>query len=110
VILPMFEEAGIIVLRAGLHPSEGLTSGDELVDGPFHPSFKELVLTEIWADILALATKSLVVDKIEILVNPKQINYAIGYKSKNKNELQSKFKYVVFKADASIDGRGVKIH
>ena len=41
-ILPLFEKAGVKVLRVGLHPSEGLLSGDELVAGPFHPSFKRV--------------------------------------------------------------------
>ena len=110
IILPMFEQAGIDVLRVGLHPSEGLTSGDELIDGPFHSSFKELVLTEIWADILKQATENIKEEKLEIRVNPKEINYAIGYKSKNKNELLSKFRYVMFITDESIAGRGIKIH
>jgi len=47
-ILPLFEAEGVKVLRVGLHPSEGLLSGHELIAGPFHQSFKELVLTEIW--------------------------------------------------------------
>jgi histone acetyltransferase (RNA polymerase elongator complex component) len=51
-LLLMFEKAGVKVIKLGLHPSEGLLSGDELIAGPFHQSFRELVLTEIWSDIL----------------------------------------------------------
>ncbi len=46
------KKADVNILRVGLHPSEGLLSGDELIAGPFHPSFKELVMTEIWRDML----------------------------------------------------------
>lgn len=34
-----FESNGIKVIRCGLHPSEGLLSGDECLAGPFHPAF-----------------------------------------------------------------------
>ncbi|MBD3378846.1 MAG: radical SAM protein [Candidatus Omnitrophica bacterium] len=34
-----FEKNGIKVIRCGLHPSEGLTSGEDLLAGPFHVSF-----------------------------------------------------------------------
>ena len=51
-LLKIFEEGGVDVIKLGLHPSEGLLSGEELVAGPFHPSFRELVLTEIWGELL----------------------------------------------------------
>ena len=101
-ILPIFEDAGIKVLRVGLHPSEGLLNGEELIAGPFHQSFKELVLTEIWGDLL----KPLLVDQkgesIELVVPEKEINYAIGYRGKNKKMLLEKFNSIKFVADAAI--------
>lgn len=39
-ILSLFEEAGVSVLRVGLHSSELLES--KLVAGPYHPAFREL--------------------------------------------------------------------
>ena len=48
--------ANVKVIGIGLHPSEGLINGEELVAGPFHPSFRELVLTEIWNDLLKATT------------------------------------------------------
>lgn len=96
-IYPMFEYAGVKVLRVGLHPSEGLLSGEELIAGPFHVSFKELVLTQIWKKKL----KNLFVEnnskKLIINVPEKELNYAIGYNSSNKSELKKMYKSVVFK-------------
>jgi len=104
-ILPLFENAGIEVLRVGLHPSEGLLDGSELIAGPFHQSFKELVLTEIWTDLL----KPLLFEKkseiLEITVPAKEINYAIGFKRKNKIMLQERFQTVRFVADEGIISR-----
>ena len=107
-LLKIFEEANINVIRIGLHPSEGLLSGDELVAGPFHPSFRELVLTEIWGEQLAsfISGKG---NLLEITVPPNQINSAIGYNSKNKLLLKQKFKKVKFLTDGRLQNRQMKI-
>ena len=57
-IYSIFEQTEVNVIRMGLHPSEGLMNGKDLLAGPFHPSFKELVMTELWHDeLLKLATE-----------------------------------------------------
>ena len=95
-ILLLFEKNNVTVLRIGLHPSEGLLSGHDLVAGPFHQSFRELVLTEIWNDYFEeLLTKNEYSD-ISITVNKKELNYAVGYNSKNKNQFCKYFKNVKF--------------
>lgn len=38
-MLLYFKAEGIRVIRCGLHPSEGLLSGQDYLAGPFHPSF-----------------------------------------------------------------------
>ena len=38
-LIMYFEKHNIKVIRCGLHPSEGLVSGDEYLAGPFHPAF-----------------------------------------------------------------------
>jgi histone acetyltransferase (RNA polymerase elongator complex component) len=38
-LISYFESNGIKVIRCGLHPSEGLVSGEEYLAGPFHPAF-----------------------------------------------------------------------
>ena len=108
-ILPLFEEAGVKVIRVGLHPSEGLVSGNELIDGPFHPSFKELVISAIWNDLLTPLHSNETGRDIEIIVPAKELNYAIGYSSVNKKMLLQKFNSVKFIADTDISGRSFKI-
>jgi len=104
-ILPLFEDAGVTVLRVGLHPSEGLLSGDELVAGPFHPSFKELVLTEIWYDKLKPLTDEKKGEKLTVYVPKKELNYAVGYEAKNKKMLLEKFREVKFVPEPSLKKR-----
>lgn len=45
-ILPLFEAAGIPVIRLGLNPTEDL-SGGEAVGGAYHPALGELVRSEL---------------------------------------------------------------
>ena len=108
-ILPLFEKAGVKVLRVGLHPSEGLLSGDELVAGPFHPSFKELVLTEIWGDLFKPLLKTENHESILIHVPLGQLNVAIGYQAKNKKMLLEKFRMVKFEEDEGLKGREYRV-
>lgn len=82
-LIKFFELNNVSILRVGLHPSEEITPENSFIAGPLHSSFKELVLTDIWRDILS--------DKIEnsekrnflFKVNSKQLNYAVGFKKKN---------------------------
>ena len=46
-LLPLFERAGIEVLRVGLNPTEEL-SGGEAAAGAYHPALGELVRSRIY--------------------------------------------------------------
>ncbi len=107
-LLKIFESGGVDVIKLGLHPSEGLLSGHDLIAGPFHQSFRELVLTEIWGEFLEpLQGKK--GQKIELKVPFDQYNYAIGYEAKNKRWLQTNFNEVVFKASEDLKNRNYEI-
>lgn len=100
-LLLFFETSGVNVIRIGLHPSEGLLSGNNLVAGAFHPSFRELVLTEIWSDLLSPLTVTSG-DEIILHVPQSQINYAIGYSGKNRKMLRKSFGKVRFYPDRNL--------
>ena len=102
-IIPIFEAADITILRIGLHPSEGLLNGDDLVAGPFHPSFRELAETALWGDLfkdLSLPASS--IDELEISVPVGQRNMAIGYNAVNRKKLALTHKKVGFVEDPSL--------
>ncbi len=103
-IMIMFENAGVKIIRMGLHPSEGLADGEDLIAGPFHQSFRELVLTDIWFNKLEKLSHS-AAEKITISVAPEQFNYAIGYEKRNKNFLLEHFKNVTFIKDINLTER-----
>ena len=91
-IIHIFEKNNISILRIGLHPSDELVTGKSLIDGPFHESFKEIVMTRIWKEIIDTELQSLELsslNKIKITVSNRQIHYAIGYRQANREQLIS---------------------
>lgn len=106
-LYPFFLSHNVNVLRVGLHPSEGLLSGSDYLAGPFHVSFKELVLTAIWHDkIQALVDQNPEQTDLEISVPAGDINYAVGYGSANRKAFpQVRFKVENgYKVELKIDG------
>jgi histone acetyltransferase (RNA polymerase elongator complex component) len=102
-IYELFEKNKVVILKVGLHPSEGFNSGEELIAGPYHPNFRELVLSKIWSDRLE---KELAEggsgQKIQITVNPQDINAAVGFGGVNKKALLRRFASVEYKQDKNI--------
>lgn len=108
-LVQLFEVGGVNVIRLGLHPSESLRANETMVAGPFHPAFRELVLTQIWNDILKEHLLPTDCQVIKVYVPPKERNYAIGHKALNKKMLNQNFQTVQFIADNSLTGREVRI-
>jgi len=79
-----FQTAGVTVLRMGLHPTQDLRAGDHLLAGPFHVSFKELVLTALWHDRIAEQIAREGREDITVIVPSDEMNYAVGYGSANR--------------------------
>lgn len=98
----LFNEAGVNVLRMGLHSSETFNDGGSLLAGPFHPAFGELVMTKVWKHRIekALSGKG---NTVELQVHPSQLNAAVGHKAANKKWLAEKFRQVVFRSHTDME-------
>ncbi len=85
-IYSIFNEAGVNVIRIGLQPTDTINTGKDIVDGPFHPAFRELV------------ESSLIIDKIRdeiskdevctILINNKDLSKLYANKKIYFNKLK----------------------
>lgn len=104
LVYKLFETHQVNIIRVGLHPSEGLLSGNELVDGPFHPSFRELVLTQLWSETLAPLCQQNG-RELWITVAPGQENVAAGHKGINRRKLETHFSKIHFNTKPSLSGR-----
>jgi histone acetyltransferase (RNA polymerase elongator complex component) len=103
-IVHIFENNNVSILRMGLHPSDELVIGKSLIAGPFHVSFKEMVMTQIWKELIDTELQSLnsgFSNKIKITVSDRQIHYAIGYRQTNREQLVSRGYNVRFERNPS---------
>lgn len=105
-----FESAGLTILRVGLHASEELTHEKSLLAGPYHKSFKELMMTKIWAEILNKELNGISNKEIRLEVNPSQINFVWGYAGQNKKIFEEKGLTVKLQGDSSLSKYEMKIN
>lgn len=76
-IIPMFEEAGVSIIRLGLHSSEDIKKN--MIAGAFHDSFGEIVKSRYMLNrILKYPPAS-----YEIKVNPKSLSKLKGQQKRN---------------------------
>lgn len=109
-LVEFFNENNIKILKVGLHPSEAYTSEKELVAGPYHPSFYELVLTQIWKDRLKKELKTFnIEDNVLIRANKFEINSIVGHKSSNKIWLKENYPNACIKLDESFSKNEIVI-
>lgn len=85
IIYIMMVANKINVIRIGLQPTEEISEGNDLVAGPFHPAFRELVEGSIYNDLLYDVVinnfeKAITTNKVLVKINPKDISklYANG--------------------------------
>ena len=100
----LFEKSGVVVLRTGLHASEEL-DGYSLVAGPYHPSFKALVMSAIWGKQFNEFAEWTTSEGVIIFTASKELNFAVGHEAINKKKLLDRYQKVFFKADPQLERR-----
>ena len=118
----LFMKKKIKIIRIGLQSTETITSpnkeSSEVVAGPYHETFRQLVETAIYYDTIENKIKKVnsKIKEVEIIVNPQDANNVIGYKKENINRLKELYDLdVVIKQDIKqklnkIDVKPTKIH
>lgn len=102
----MFGEKNINVIRIGLQNTDTISSptnnGSEVVAGPYHETFRQLVESSIYYDTIVDKIKKFntKVKEVEIIANPQNVNNIIGYKRENILKLKEMYDVdVVVKQD-----------
>ena len=78
-----FEKSGITVIRAGLQSTDEICENGSVVAGPVHSSFREIVESSIYYDIISEKLKNSDCANADVFVNPKEISKAVGNKRSN---------------------------
>ena len=108
-IVPMFMKKKIEIIRIGLQNTDEITDpsikGSEVVAGPYHPAFRQLVESSLWYDNIVERIKELnvKVKKVQITVNPKDVNNVVGHKRENIDMLKDMYELdLIVKQDEKI--------
>lgn len=90
----LFNKHNITVIRIGLQNTNEISdpsqNGSDVLAGPFHPAFRQLVEGSMWYDSIAEKIKNIntKVKKVELVVNPDDSNNVIGHKKANVRKLK----------------------
>ena len=93
-VVSMFAEKKIEIIRVGLQNTDEISdpqnAKSEVIDGPYHPAFRQLVESSLWCDSIIDKIKKLnvKVKEVEVTVNPIDANNVIGHKKENIKKLK----------------------
>lgn len=88
-IMKLFNNAKIDVIRIGLQNTEEITDPKEkssqVIAGPYHPAFRQLVESRMWYDEIVQKIKKIntKVMQVTIKANSENVNNIIGHKKEN---------------------------
>ena len=94
ILLKMFNKKKINVIRIGLQGTDEICNPDDeksqVVAGPYHPAFRQLVESRICYDEISKKIRKLnnKVKKVKVIVNEKNINNFVGHKRENVKRIK----------------------
>ncbi|MBR0040631.1 MAG: radical SAM protein [Oscillospiraceae bacterium] len=96
-ILPLFEAAGIPVIRLGLNPTEELSAG-EAAGGAYHPALGELVRSRVMLEkARELLTEIAPGSRVTLGTAERTLSQLIGQKRENLRRLRGEFRLAEIK-------------
>ena len=108
-LVRMFADNDIDVIRVGLQNTDEIaepgSNKSEVVAGPYHPAFRQLVESAMWYDAIVAKIKKLnvKVKEVQVTVNPIDINNVIGHKKENALKLKDLYDVdLIVKQDENI--------
>ncbi len=108
-IADSFNKKKINIIRIGLQNTEEITDPSEetsqVVAGPYHPAFRQLVEGRLWYNAIVSQIKkyNTKVKVVEIKANPDDVNNIIGHKKENIKKLKEIYEVdIVLKTDENI--------
>lgn len=92
-VMEIFEDKGINIIRVGLHSDESLLSDGNIVAGPYHESFKELVLGYRWRKKIEkeIIEQNIRNTEYKVIADSKEVSVIYGHKRCNAEYFKTKF-------------------
>lgn len=92
IVYSMVVANNIKVIRVGLQPTEEINEDGELVAGPFHPAFRELVEGSLYNDMILEKVSKEFNERIIIVINDKDLSKLYANKKKFFNDMKKQLK------------------
>ncbi|MBS5786405.1 MAG: radical SAM protein [Clostridioides difficile] len=104
-LLVLYYVNDINVIRVGLQATDDIQMGEAVVDGPYHPAFRELVESEMIKDFIEseVINKYKFKHELVIRVNKKNISRIVGNKKSNKNYMSKKYGLMLKVEESNVD-------
>ena len=107
LVLELFINAGVRVIRIGLQASEGLSSKESYYAGPNHAALGELVENRLYYNKISKKLSDMHLsgdEKIDIFVARGALSKAVGQKKQNKIRLAEKYRNIRFFESENLAG------
>ena len=94
ILLKMFRKKKIEVIRIGLQSTDEICNPEneasQVIAGPYHPAFRQLVESRIFYEEISKKIKGLNnnIRNVKFVVNKEQINNFVGHKRENINKIE----------------------
>lgn len=95
----MFKRSDIPIIRIGLQATEQINLGGDIVAGPFHPAFRELVESSLLNDMIYYTINKYYSDSknVDIYISPRNISKLYADKKRIFNDCMSKISTISIK-------------
>ena len=96
-MVKIFNKKDIEITAIGFEPLDSEVEqkifAEKVVEGPFHPAFRQLVESGLWYDVIVNKIKNMnaKVMQVEVTVNPEDLKNVIGYKQENIQKLKDTY-------------------
>jgi len=102
----IFYSNNIQVIRMGLQATDGINWDGDIVDGPFHPAFRSLVLSELYGDMIYEYCRDKSILNLNFEISSQIISYIVGQNKSNVYRLNKlgikKIKFKTIELDSKL--------
>jgi histone acetyltransferase (RNA polymerase elongator complex component) len=104
-IYAIYVQERIKIIRVGLQPTDNMTLGRDIIAGPFHPSYRQMVMTNIYVTSLIYSLNGKETKRLTIRCSEKNYNYLVGLNKRGLTRLHNSLNIMKwnFIKDNSID-------
>ncbi|MBO5348235.1 MAG: radical SAM protein [Clostridia bacterium] len=115
-LLALFNAKKIKVIRIGLQNTNEITDpnneNSQVVAGPYHPAFRQLVEDRLWYDVIANKIKKInsKIKDVQVDVNPYNVNNVVGHKRANVEKIDETYDTnLIVKVNSKIKPGKIKV-